>query len=115
MNKFSIPSTHVERQITDLIVEHFFTLYLSLSPYGWTESQTEKQIHSLHVGWRNFFSSCAFMSALGSGGKYVVRVQYSCGVVLVFSFWQKKFLVLRTYIVYNTVVQLCQFFGCGGK
>jgi hypothetical protein len=23
--------------------------------------------------------------------------------------------VLRTYLVYNTVVRLCQFFGCGGK
>jgi hypothetical protein len=27
----------------------------------------------------------------------------------------KLFLVLRTYLVYNTVVQLCQFFFCGGK
>jgi hypothetical protein len=24
-------------------------------------------------------------------------------------------LVLRTYLVYNTIVQLCQFFCCGGK
>jgi hypothetical protein len=24
-------------------------------------------------------------------------------------------LVLRTYLVYNTVVRLCQFFGCGRK
>ncbi len=23
--------------------------------------------------------------------------------------------MLRTYLVYNTVVQLCQFFCCGGK
>ncbi len=27
----------------------------------------------------------------------------------------KQFLVLRTYLVYNTVVRLCQFFCCGGK
>ncbi len=27
-------------------------------------------------------------------------------------FWR---VVLRTYLVYNTVVQLCQFFCCGGK
>ncbi len=27
----------------------------------------------------------------------------------------KQFLVLRTYLVYNTVVRLCQFFGCGEK
>ncbi len=25
--------------------------------------------HSLHVGWRNFFSSCAVVSVFGSGGK----------------------------------------------
>ncbi len=41
---------------------------------------------------------------------YVLRVQYSCSVVLVFWF-RKKFLVLRMYLVYNTFVRLCQFFG----
>ena len=46
---------------------------------------------------------------------YVLRVPYSCGVVLVFlvlaenSFWY-----VRTQ-VYNTVVRLCHFFCCGGK
>jgi hypothetical protein len=25
------------------------------------------------------------------------------------------FFVLRTYLVYNTVVRLCHFFCCGGK
>ncbi len=45
---------------------------------------------------------------------YVLGVPYSCGVVLVFWFWQ-EFLVLRMYLVYNTVVRLCQFFCCGGK
>ncbi len=69
MNNRSIPSTHTERQTTDLSVKHSFTLYLSLSPYRQTESQTEKQIHSLCVGWRNFFSSCGFVSVFGSGGK----------------------------------------------
>ncbi len=56
--------------------------------------------HLLCMGWRNFFSSCGFVSVFGSGGKqvlilytYVLRVQYSYGVVLVFlvlvgnSFW----------------------------
>ncbi len=50
---------------------------------------------------------------------YVLRVPYSCGVVLVFfSFFDsggKLFLVLLTYLVYNTVVRLCQFFCCGRK
>jgi hypothetical protein len=34
----------------------------SLSPYSQTEGQTETQIHSLRVGWRNLFSSCAVVS-----------------------------------------------------
>jgi hypothetical protein len=32
-----------------------------------------------------------------------------------FGFGGELFLVLHTYLVYNTVVQLCQFFCCGGK
>ncbi len=55
VNNHSIPSMHAERQITHLSLKHFFTLYPSLSPYSQTESQTEGRIHSLHVGWRNFF------------------------------------------------------------
>jgi hypothetical protein len=48
------------------------------------------------MGWQNFFSSCAVVSVFGSGGKYVLvlhtyilRVHYSCGIVLVFWFWWK--------------------------
>jgi hypothetical protein len=66
--------------------------------------------------------SCAVVSVFGSGGKfvlvlhtYVLRVQYNCDVVLVFGPGGKQLLTLRTYLVYNTVVGLCQFFGCGGK
>ncbi len=54
------------------------------------------------------------MSVFGSGGK--------CGNSLYIIFRRivlrssrKEFLVLRTYLVYNTVVRLCQFFCCGGK
>ncbi len=72
MNNRSIPSTHPERQITDLSVKHSFTLYPSLSPYGQTELQMEKQIHLLRVGWRNFISSVAIVSVFGSGGKQVL-------------------------------------------
>ncbi len=46
---------------------------------------------------------------------YVLRVPYSCGVVLVFLVVVGNIFVLRTYLVYNTVVRLCQFFCCGGK
>ncbi len=46
-----------------------YTLLLySLDPYWRTEWQTEKRIHSLCVGWRNLFSSCAVVSVFGSGG-----------------------------------------------
>ncbi len=53
----------------------------------------EKQIHLLRVGWRNLFSSCAvccvsflFWPEIGFGlHTHVLRVQYSCGVVL--GFW----------------------------
>ncbi len=69
----------------------------------------------LRVGWRNFFSSsCAVVSVFGSGGKkvlvlhtYVLRVQYSCGVVLGFWFWREIVFVLRKYFTYDTVVRLC--------
>ncbi len=44
-------------------------LLYSLSPYWRTESQTESQIHSLRVGWRNLFSSCAVVSVFCSSGK----------------------------------------------
>ena len=54
--------------IPDIFPVNTLLLY-SLSPYSQTELQTESQIHSLHVGWRNFFSSCAVVSVFGSGGK----------------------------------------------
>ncbi len=47
---------------------------------------------------------------------YVLRLPYSCGVVLVFfNLAGNCFFVLLTYLVYNTVVGLCQFFCCGRK
>ncbi len=48
MNNPTIPSTHTERQITDLSVKHSFTPYPSLSPHGRTELQTEGRINP---GW----------------------------------------------------------------
>ncbi len=56
--------------------------------------------HSLRVGWRNFFSSCdvvlcQFLVLARNRFwfyllcNYVLRVQYSCGVVLVFWFWRE--------------------------
>ncbi len=71
-------------------------LIYSLSPYSQTERLTEKQIHLLRVGWRNLFSSYAVVSCqffVLTGNRFfglhthVLRVQYSCGVVLVFLLW----------------------------
>jgi hypothetical protein len=42
--------------IPDIFLVNTLLLH-SLSPYGRTEIRTEKRIHSLHVGWRNFFSA----------------------------------------------------------
>jgi hypothetical protein len=58
------------------------------------------------VGWRNLFSSCAVVSVFGTGGKYVLvfhttdvlRVPYSCGVVLVCWFW-REIVVGVTYVL----------------
>ncbi len=96
MNNFSIPSTHAERKITNFSVKHSFTLYPSLSPYSQTESLTEEQIHSLHVGWRNFFPVvvlCQFLVLAENRFWFYILMyleyKYSCGVVLVFWFWRE--------------------------
>ncbi len=57
---------------------------------------------------------CCVVSVFGSGGKcrnllYIIFRQIVLGSS------GKQFLVLRMYLVYNTVVRLCQFFCCGGK
>ena len=60
------------------------------------ELQTEEQIHSLHVGWRNFFPVvvlCQFLVLAGNRFWFYILMyleyKYSCGVVLVFWFWQE--------------------------
>ncbi len=46
-----------------------------------------------------------------------LRVPYSCGVVLVFLVLagNRCWCYVRTYLVYNTVMRLCQFFVVAGK
>ncbi len=97
-----------------LFLRNTLLLY-SFSPYSQTESQIKKPIHLLCVGWRNLFSSCAVVSVFILAGNrflvlhttYVLRVPYSCGVVLVFfllagnSFW--------CYLRTQCTIQLC---GC---
>jgi hypothetical protein len=52
---------HAEIKITVRSHKHSFTPYPFLSPYSPTDGVTEKQIHSLRVGWRNFFSNFPFL------------------------------------------------------
>ncbi len=61
MNNRSIPSTHTERQITDLSVKHSFTLYPSFSPYSQTESLTDRGTNTLAArGLEELFFSYAY-------------------------------------------------------
>jgi hypothetical protein len=70
-----------------------------------------------------FFQLCCCVSVfwfwreIGFGVTCIFRVKYSCGVVLVFWFWQELVFGFAhvLIVVYNTLVRLCKFFGCGGK
>ncbi len=58
---------------------------------------TDRETNTLAArGLEELFSSCAvvvsvfrFWRDIGFGVTYVLRVQYSCGIVLVFWFWQE--------------------------
>ncbi len=81
--------------------KHSFTLHPSLDPYGQNHRQRDDfilvglgnlrslQVHSLHVGWRNLFSSCAVVSVFVLVGN---------------RFW---FYIVLMYLEYHTVVVLC--------
>ncbi len=123
MNNCSIPSTHAERKITVHSHIHSFTPYPSVSAYRWTDGMTDRGTNTLAVcGLEELvFQLCCCVSFFVLAGigfvlpTYVLRVQYSCGIVLVFWFWQEIVFDVTYILMYNTVVRLCQFFGCGGK
>ncbi len=97
VNNCSIPSMHAERKITVCSHKQSFIPYASLSPYWRTNRITDRETNTLDARTlENFFSSCAVLSVFWFlvGNRfwcytliYVSRVQYSCGVVLVFWFW----------------------------
>ncbi len=61
--------------------------------------------------------SFLFWREIGFGFTYYLCTQSTIQLWCCVSFFGsggKQFLV-RTYLVYNTVVRLCQFFNCGGK
>ncbi len=94
-----------------LFLRNTLLLY-SRSPYSQTERQTESQIHSLHVGWWKLFLvvllcrvSFWFWWEIGFGlHTHVLRVQYSCGVLLVF--W------LQREIVFGVMYILSVQYSC---
>ena len=97
--------------IPDIFLVNTLLLY-SLSPYGQTESLTEKTLAAR--GLQELFSSCAVLSVFGSGGKYVLvyilmYLEYHTVVVLCQFFWFWREIVFGTYVL-HTVVVLCWFF-----
>ncbi len=113
----------LEKQLANLPDRGFLflrnsLLLYSLSPYSQTESQTETQIHSLCMGWRNLFSFpvvllCQFFVLAGNRLWFYILLMYfgvpqSCGVVLVFfvlarnSFWC---FVHILYLLYSGLTQ----------
>jgi hypothetical protein len=113
MNNPSIPSTHAERQITDLSVKHAFTLYPSLSPYSQTESLTEEQIHLLRVGWRNLLVQlfcCVrfwFWREIGLGFTYLHMLLNKLFYELIFSNSCAICMQLLPYFSYSCMNILC--------
>ncbi len=101
-----------------------YTLLLySLDPYWQTEWRTEKQNTFFAWAGGTFFPVvllCQFLVLAGNRFWYFILlctlsiIQLWCCVSF-FGSGGKKFLVLRTYLEYNTVVRLCNFFCCGGK
>ncbi len=116
---------HTKGKITICSHKHSFTPYPSLSPYSQTDRMTDRETNTLTAhGLEELFSSCAvvvsvfqFWHEICFGITYVLREQYSCGVVLVFlvlagnSFW----CYIGTYSRYNAVVRLCQFLIVSGN
>ncbi len=63
---------------------------------GWNYEQRDEYTYCVWTGGTFFQLCCCVVSVFGSGGKqvlvlhtYLLRVQYSCGVVLVCWFWQE--------------------------
>ena len=123
VNNCSITSTHFERKITVHSHKHSFTPYPSLSPYSQTGGMTDRETNTLAArGLEELFSSHAVVSVFGSGRKQVLvyilmYLEYNTVVVLCqfFSSGGKQFLVLRTYLVYNTLCCCVSFLVVAGN
>ncbi len=95
MNNRSIPSTHAERKIPIYLINTFL-LHIPLLALTDRQNDRQRTKYTLCAWAGGTFSSCAVVSVFGSGRKYVLvlhtyvlRVQYSCGIVLIVLFWQE--------------------------
>ncbi len=98
----------------------FYSTLLTL-----TDRQNYGGMNTLAAGGLEepFFQLCCCVSFLfwweiEFGFTYYLCTQSTIQLWCCVSFFgtsRKQFLVLRAYLVYNTVVRLCQFFCCGGK
>jgi hypothetical protein len=83
---------HAERKITVPSHKHSFTPYPFFSRYRQTDGMTDRGTSTLATRGLEepFFQLCCcvlvfwFWREIAFGVTYVLRVQYSCGVVLVF-------------------------------
>jgi hypothetical protein len=102
-----------KRKITVYSHKHSFTLYPSLSPYRQTDRQTDRETNTLaaHGLEEPIFQLCCMLCQFlvlvekGFGlHTHVLSVQYSCGVVLVFS--------VRREIVFGVTYILSVQYSC---
>ncbi len=89
-----------------------------------TDGITDRETNTLakHGLEEPFFQLCCCVSFLfwreiGFGFTYSLCTQSTIQLWCCVSFFISggKYFLVRTYLVYNTVVQKCQFFCCGGK
>jgi hypothetical protein len=115
-----------ESKSVEFLGKHSFTLHPSLDPYGQNHRQRNTYTCFAWAGGtfftlaargleKLFLQLCCCVSfwswrgiGIGFTYSYVLRVQYSCGVVLVFLILAgNSVFVLRKYLAYDTVVRLC--------
>ncbi len=94
--------------------------------FAFTDRQKDRQrVEYTHYAWagETFFQLCCcasflFWREIGFGFTYYLCTQSTIQLWCCVGFFGsggKQFLVLLTYLVYNTVVRLCQCFCCGRK
>ncbi len=101
------------------------TLLFYIPLLAHTDGQTDGETNTLATRGLEepFFQLCCCVSLLfwqeiGFGFTYYLCTQSTIQLWYCVSFFGsdgKQFLVLLTYLVYNTVVRLCKFFCCGRK